>query len=344
MNRIKILLKLCLLFSAAITLVFTMLALGQTNSFKQRAANLGLNFLTGIPLPGGTARFDYQTIDVVQRRLYISHMGDNSVTVFNLDSQKVIANISGISKPTGILAVPQLHRVYVSASAANKVYIINSITLKKIAEVSTLSFPDGIAFDPVSKRIFVSNEFGKAVTVIDAVNNRLVKNIFMNGEVGNTHYDSASNLIFTAVQSLNEIAAINPGSLKIISRYPLQNCKGPHGFYIDRKTNYAFITGEDDASYVVFDLSSHREIAEGKVGSDPDVLAFDSKLHRLYAASESGIVSVFDLTRNKIVKISETYLAPHAHTVSVDTKTHFVYFPLQNFDGKPVLQILKPIK
>jgi len=33
---------------------------------------------------------------------------------------------------------------------------------------------------------------------------------------------------------------------------------------------------------------------------------------------------------------------PHAHTVSVDSKTHLVYFPLENIDGHPLLGIMKP--
>jgi hypothetical protein len=33
---------------------------------------------------------------------------------------------------------------------------------------------------------------------------------------------------------------------------------------------------------------------------------------------------------------------PHAHTVSVDPKTHLVYFPLENAGGKPLLRIMKP--
>jgi len=33
---------------------------------------------------------------------------------------------------------------------------------------------------------------------------------------------------------------------------------------------------------------------------------------------------------------------PHAHTVSVDTDTHLVYFPLQDIDGHPILRIMEP--
>jgi hypothetical protein len=35
---------------------------------------------------------------------------------------------------------------------------------------------------------------------------------------------------------------------------------------------------------------------------------------------------------------------PHAHSVSVDLKTHLVYFPLENVDGKPLLRIMRPKK
>jgi hypothetical protein len=31
---------------------------------------------------------------------------------------------------------------------------------------------------------------------------------------------------------------------------------------------------------------------------------------------------------------------PHAHTVSVDPRTHLAYFPLQNVDEHPLLRIM----
>ena len=218
--------------------------------------SLGLKFVADIPLPGGASRFDYQTIDEVHRRLYISHMGANLVTVFDLDSRRVIANLRDIPRPTGILVIPELDRFYVSASAKNKVYVIDAKTLKVIDRVPTGHFPDGIAFDPESKRIFVSNEFGRAVTVFDASTNGVIANIGMGGEVGNTHYDPVSKLIYSAVQTRGELVAIDPKRLQIVARYHLDGCKGPHGFYIDSQTHYVFITGEDNATYVVFDLSS----------------------------------------------------------------------------------------
>jgi len=76
------------------------------------------------------------------------------------------------------------------------------------------------------------------------------------------------------------------------------------------------------------------------VGDGPDVLAFDPGWHRLYVASESGIVSIFDERGPELQPVGE-YRAPHAHSVAVDPHTHRVYLPLDNVDGKPVLRILE---
>jgi len=334
----RLFVALCLLM-IVLSLVGITIA-GRQKSPGRNAEKLGLKFVADIPLPGGTSRFDYQAIDEVHRRLYISHMGANLVTVFDLDSRTVIANLHDIPRPTGILVIPELNRVYVSAAAKNEVYVFDANTLKVIDRVPTGHFPDGIAFDPESKRVFVSNEFGRTVTVFDASTNRVITNIGMGGEVGNTHYDPVSKLIYSAVQTRGELVAIDPQTLKIIARYSLPGCKGPHGFYIDAETHYAFVTGEDNATYIVFDLSSKKIISRGNLGSDPDVIAFDKQTHRLYVASESGVVSVFDLEMRAVKKIGEGFFAKNAHTVSVDERTHFVFFPLQNVDGRPVLRVM----
>jgi hypothetical protein len=78
------------------------------------------------------------------------------------------------------------------------------------------------------------------------------------------------------------------------------------------------------------------------VGADPDVLAFDKGLSRLYVSAESGIISIFDEHGRTLEKVGEGFLAANAHSVAVDSRTHRVYFPLQNIAGKPLLRITLP--
>jgi 6-phosphogluconolactonase (cycloisomerase 2 family) len=77
------------------------------------------------------------------------------------------------------------------------------------------------------------------------------------------------------------------------------------------------------------------------VPKDPDVLAWDPSWRRLYVAAESGALSAYWLDGKTLRPIGEVR-APHAHTVSVDPRTHLVYLPLENVRGHPVLRIYEP--
>jgi len=59
-------------------------------------------------------------------------------------------------------------------------------------------------------------------------------------------------------------------------------------------------------------------------------------------SAESGIITIFDERGRKLDKVGEGLFAANAHTVAVDSRTHRVYFPLQNVGGKPVLRIAIP--
>jgi hypothetical protein len=78
-----------------------------------------------------------------------------------------------------------------------------------------------------------------------------------------------------------------------------------------------------------------------KVADGPDVLAWDASWRRLYVAGERGALQAFWLDGMTLRPAGEVR-APHAHTVSVDPRTHKVYLPLENIDGHPLLRIYQP--
>lgn len=302
-----------------------------------------LKSLSIIPLPGKTNRFDYQSIDHRRSLLFISHLGDNAVTVFDLKSRRVIKNISGIPSPHGILAVSALGRVFVSATGVNRIYTIDERSLKVIGKTWGGYFPDGIGYAPGPGRIFVSDEFGKTVTVIDARSLKPIGRVDIGGRVGNTHFDPSTGDIVTADESADELVMIDPSNLRITGRIALPGCGGAHGFIIGVKPYFAYVTGEDNASLVVVDMERRKVIQRSAVGADPDVLAMDRGLGLLYVASESGVVSVYRTAVKGLTQFCRGRLWPHAHSVCVEQKTHEVFFPIQNFKGSPALLIFSPL-
>ncbi len=312
-------------------------------SSKPSATNTPLAPVADISLPGPAKRFDYQSFDSTTGRLYISHMRGDRLVVFDTRAQTVVASNEGFPGATGVWAVPELHRVYVSVTGRHEVAVVDDRTLAVVAHVGGIRFPDGIAYAPREQKVFVSDESGGIDLVIDARSEKAVGRIALGGEAGNTHYDAVSHCIVVAVQTKNELAAIDPATDRIVARYPM-SCEHPHGFLIDEPNRLAFVTCEGDAKLLVVDLRTMRVTATLRTADDPDVLALDPGLRRLYVGCESGAVSIFAERfadgRGTLVPLGE-YRAPYAHSVPVDPATHRVYVPLQDVNGKPTLRILE---
>jgi DNA-binding beta-propeller fold protein YncE len=301
-----------------------------------------LKKVADIPLPGRATRFDYASLDAAAGRLYFSHMGDGKLMVFDTHAEKLVTNIPGFPSMTGVLVVPSLHRVYGSVTKNHEVAVVDTETLALVKRIPDGKFPDGLAFSPETKKLYVSDESGGVDTVIDTTTNEKVRAIPLGGEAGNTQYDPTSHLINVAVQTRNQLVAIDPQTDKITARYDLKKGKHPHGFYIDAPRNRAYISCQGDNKLIVFNLSSHTEEDVFPVEADPDVLAFDTELKLLYVACESGGVSIFKADNGKLTKLGDADVGPNSHTVAVDSTTHKTYFALKNLNGAPVLRIMVP--
>src|SRR5256714_1493055 len=160
------------------------------------------------------------------------------------------------------------------------------------------------------------------------------------GEAGTTQYDPVSRRMFVDVQTLNQLVAINPATDRIVARYALPtSCQHDHSLLIDAPHRLAFIACDGNARLLVFDLTSLRVTSVQTVGDNPDVLAFDGSMQRLYVAAESGIVAVFTERRRTLHQVAEGFVATEAHVIALDPPTHRLYLPLQDVDGKPVLRV-----
>src|SRR3954449_8596472 len=86
----------------SILLANSLIACAQVNKLE-------LTTIADIPLTGGATRLDYQSFDPVSGRLYIAHLGDDMLTVFDTSTQKIVGDVKNIKHVHGVIAVPALH-------------------------------------------------------------------------------------------------------------------------------------------------------------------------------------------------------------------------------------------
>jgi DNA-binding beta-propeller fold protein YncE len=304
--------------------------------------SLSLVPVADIPLGGNTTRLDYESLDQGRHLLFIAHLGDSAVIVFDTQSQRVITRIPGISKVHGVLAIPELATVYASATGTNEVVAISEETLKVTARAPGGVYPDGMAYAPEVHKLYVSDAHGGTETVIDVRTNTRVTTISLSGDVGNSQYDSGSRHIFVNVQTRKQLIEIDPTSDKVVRGTDLPGAEGNHGLLIEPQQRKAFIACEDNHKLLVLDLETHQLTANFDVGEGPDVLAYDPGLNYVYVAAESGPVSVFKTQSGQVSKVGDVHIGPNAHVVAVDPGTHQSYFPLKNLGGRTALRIMSP--
>lgn len=301
-----------------------------------------LRVVADVPLPGPAVRFDYQAVDTASGRLYVAHMNAGTLVVFDMRARRVVADLPGFPSVHGVWAVPELGKVYAAVTGGRHVAVVDARTLQVRARPGPIGYPDGIAYAPEVERVYVSDESSAGrEMVIDGRTDRVVGTVALGGEAGNTIYDPGSRCIWVAVQTRDQVVAIDPRTDSIVGRYALPGADHPHGLAIDPRRELLFVANEGGATLLVVDLRTMQVVSTQRVGDDPDVLAFDPGLGRLYVAAESGTVSVFRVQGRDLVREGELRM-PHAHTVAVDPATHLVYFPLENVGGRPVLRIMAP--
>src|SRR5215469_9524295 len=206
--------------------------------------HLPLQHITDVPLPGRTSRFDYGSGDPERHLMFIAHLGDSEIVVFDTRNARVTATIPAVASVHGVLVVPELSRVFASATGTNEIVALDENTLKIVARTPGGVYPDGMAYAPDVHKLYVSDETGKTETVIDGSTNQRVKTIALGGEAGNTQYDPASRHIYVNVQTRRQLIEIDPSTDAIVARIDLPGADGNHGLLIVPQARLAFIACE----------------------------------------------------------------------------------------------------
>lgn len=346
------------------TIMLATMLLGVTPAAAQSAAprpNFDSHLfalVADVPLGLAAGRIDYQSIQA--GRLYVSMMGAGKLLIFDTALDRIVKQLDGFPKTTGVLAVRD--RIYSSVPGAGlvpsltvglgmlglssghgAVVVVDATSLREIARLQGGVFPDGLADDPRDNRLFVSDEMGSAVTVIDTNANKFVTRIKAGGEVGNVRYDPLSARVYAPIQSKNALAMFDPVKLTRLALWPLAGCNHPHGMAIAPGVAIGFVACDENDLLLTVDLDSGKILSNLPVGHDPDVLAIDPAAKRLYVAGEAGTLSTYDIANPAApVALGDTFIGPNAHSVAVDPATHRLYLPIADLNGRAVMRILMP--
>ncbi len=295
-----------------------------------------------IDLPGPPGkRFDYLTINYKNNYLLAAHLAAGLLYVIDLKTNNLVKAIPDVPGVEGVVFAPDLNKVYTSDWWENKIGVISLDQMKVVKKLPTASKPDGSAYAEPFHKVYVSDERGKAEAVVDVREDRIIKTLHFNSETGMPRYDPVARKVYVNLQNTNQFAVIDPSTDIVVARYPVGRCRGNHGMALDPEHHRAFLSCEGNDLVTVFNLDTNQPIAYLPESQGPDVIKFDSGLGRIYVACYSGAISVFQEENPNHFRKLEDFPVQHAvHSLAVDIRTHRVYAPEQEENGRPVSRMV----
>lgn len=321
---------------------FLMLALALWPKPPAAPAAPCLHKIASVDLPGPPGkRFDYLTIDYKDDYLLSAHLGAGILYVIDLRRNQLVASIPGVPGIEGVVFAPDAGKVYTSDWLENKIGVISLAERRIIKKIPTLSKPDGSAYAAPFHKVYVSDERGRAEAVVSVADDTIVKTIHFDSEAGMPRYDPVARKIYVNLQDTNRFAVIDPATDTVVAEYPVGRCRGNHGMALDPEHHLAFLSCEGNELLTVFDLQPHRPVAYLPEAAGPDVVKFDPGLKRIYVACYSGAISIYQETPSgEVRKLEDFPVQPRVHSLAVDRRSHRVYVPEQEENGKPVARLV----
>ena len=323
---------------AGAVIVFTMMGAPATGAEDVAV----LRQIASIDLPGPPGkRFDYLVIDYDDDWLFSAHLAAGQTYVIDLKSNQVLHTVADTPGAEGLEYVADERKVYTSNAGDNTVGVIDLKTMKVVRKIPTESKPDGNTYAKSVHKLYVSDERANALAVIDVRSDTVVTTLHFDSETGVPLYDPKANLVYVNLQDRNVFAVIDPVTDKLVDRYPVEGCKGNHGMALDPEHHRAFLACEGNNRLAVLDLDARRVIATMPMAPGPDVVQFDPGLGRIYVGCSSGAISVFQEDEpDHFRKLADVPVQRRVHTLAVDIRTHRVYAPEQEENGRGVARML----
>lgn len=288
------------------------------------------HFIKEIPI-GGEGGWDYLTVDSVNERLYVSH--SDRVVVIDLNSDKVVGEITNTPGVHGLAPAPDLGRGLTTDGRESKASLIDLKTLQIIKKIPTGEGPDGMLYDPGTQEFYTFNGRGESATVIGAKSGQVAATIPLGGRPESGAADPQAGRVYDNIESKSEVAVINAKTHEVVARWPIAPGESASGMAIDVERHRIFC-GCRNEKMVMIDTTTGKVVADVPIARGVDACAFDPGTQLAFASCGAGTTTIAkEESPNKLTVVQTLTTERGARTMALDPKTHKIYLATAKFEA-----------
>jgi hypothetical protein len=270
--------------------VMTSLAVASAPANAQQSDALQLE--GRIALGAVRGRIDHMAIDPDRRRLFVAELGNDSVSVVDLDAGKVLQRLGGLKEPQGIGYLPARDTLLVANGGDGSLRLFQGPDYAANGRIDLGDDADNVRLDQAAKRIIVGYG-GGALAVIDADSHRRIADIRLPAHPESFQLDSPSNRIFVNVPNRRTIVMVDQETGKQTASWPM-SMGANFPMALDQEAQRVLVMFRNPAKLGVFAMPDGSPVATMDACGDADDLFIDAKRHRIYVSCGEGVIDIFD--------------------------------------------------
>jgi len=154
-------------------------------------------------------RIDHRAVNLARNRLFVSALGNDSLSVVNLEARRLERNIEGLRKPQGVGYDPGTEILYVANGDDGSVSLFKGAHLAPVGQIELGTDADNIRVDSKAGRIFIGHGDG-ALAIVDAATHDKIGSVPLKVHPESFQLDGNTNRVFVNVP--------NSGAIDVVDR------------------------------------------------------------------------------------------------------------------------------
>ena len=317
--------------------VFVLTLLAALSGDAQLAAPLTLQ--RAITLPGVSGKFDHFAIDLVGNRLFAAAIGNHSVEVIDLATNKVNQSIAGLGKPHGLAWVADTGRLYIADGALGQLRVYQGAPLKLVGTIQLSDDADDMVYDKATQTLYVGHGGSDAsdparIAVIDTVKFALVADLPVATHPEALDLDAATQRVFADIADSNDVAVIDAQKNSISAHWKLTRSLDNVPLAYDREHGVLYVASRTPGALMALDEKSGAQLSRLPAAAQADDLFYDAALRRVYVVCGAGEVDAYQVdSQRKLHALNVTHTAAAAKTGLFVPSQSTLYVGVPGTDG-----------
>jgi WD40 repeat protein len=250
-----------------------------------------LTLIQKIPLHGVYGRIDHLAADIPGQRLFVAARGNGSLEIINLRTGRLSRSISGLSKPQGVLFIPETNKLYVTGGGDGKCSFFDGNSLKRASVIKFSGDADNIRYNPDTGCIYVGCCTG-AIGVIDSANGAMSGSIVLKFHPEAFEIERGTGKIYVNIPDSGMIVVIDAAKKRIEDVWEVKEARDNFPMALHEQDHRLFVGCRTPPKLLIFDTVSGKLIAQLPIDDDADDIFYDARKNRIYISCENGYLDV----------------------------------------------------